>query len=164
MSDSVEKQAPRPLDGLTSRGGRFAVVASRFNAPVVDRLLEGALEAFRRTGTRAEDVSVVRVPGAFELPLMAAHLIESDACDAVVALGCVIRGETAHFEHVSRAATDGLRDVSLEFRVPVGFGVLTTDTIEQAMDRSGGTDRTGANHGFDAAMAAIEMLDRMRQG
>ncbi len=163
MSDSVDKQGPRPIDGLTSKGGRFAVVASRFNAPVVDRLLEGALEAFRRTGTRVEDVRIVRVPGAFELPLMASHLIESNACDAVIALGCVIRGETAHFEHVSRAAADGLRDVSLQYRVPVGFGVLTTDTVDQAMDRSGGADGTGANHGFDAAMAAIEMLDRLKE-
>lgn len=159
MTDAKgKKQPPTPAEGLSSAGGRFAIVASRFNAHVVDRLVDGALEAFRKTGTEVGEVALVRVPGAFELPLAAAYLADNEEYDAIVALGCVIRGQTPHFELVSRAATDGLGRVALEFGIPIGFGVLTTDTLEQAMARSGGANGSaGNNRGFDAAMAAIEM-------
>jgi 6,7-dimethyl-8-ribityllumazine synthase len=149
-----DKQTPEPFEGLRSQHGRFAIVASRFNAHVVDRLVEGALEAFDQKGTPRDEVPVFRVPGAFELPLAVGCLIDTGDYDAVVALGCVIRGETPHFEHVSRTSTDGLAQVSLEYGVPVGFGVLTTDDLDQAMTRSGGDV---GNKGFDAAIAAIEM-------
>ncbi len=165
MTDGPEnKQAPAPPDGLDSTGCRFAIVASRFNAHIVDRLLEGALQAFVQTGTAAEDVDIVRVPGAFELPLAVARLADSENYDAVVALGCVIRGDTPHFEHVSRAAADGLQRVALEFGLPVGFGLLTTENVPQAMERSGGNDGTiRQNRGFDAAIAAIEMARMFKE-
>ena len=148
------KKPPTPPEGLSSAGRRFVIVASRFNSHVVDRLVEGALDAFEATGTGRDGVRVVRVPGAFELPLEVSALLETLPLDGVVALGCVIRGETPHFEHVSRAATDGLREVSVDYGVPVGFGVLTTNDLDQAMARSGGA---GGNRGFDAAIATIEM-------
>lgn len=125
----------------------------------MDRLIDGALEAFRNTGTRSEDVKIVHVPGAFELPLGAQRLAEATETDAIVALGCVVRGETPHFEYVCRAATDGLLRVSLDLGIPVAFGVLTTDTVDQAMARAGGE---AGNKGFDAAIAVIEMLQRLR--
>jgi 6,7-dimethyl-8-ribityllumazine synthase len=163
VTDSSAKQTPAPTEGLSSKGARFVIVASRFNENVVGRLLEGARAAFDRTGTGSGAVDVVRVPGAFELPLAVASLADSETYDAVVALGCVIRGETSHFEHVSRAATDGLQRVSLEFGIPVGCGILTTDTVEQAMERSGGADGAArANRGFDAAIAAIEMVQLLK--
>jgi 6,7-dimethyl-8-ribityllumazine synthase len=146
------KESPGVPDGLSSGGLRLAIVASRFNGAIVDRLVEGALEAFRATGTPPEKVTLVRVPGAFELPLAAARL--AGAHDAVVGLGCVIRGETAHYEHVARVAADGLARVQLDSGVPVGFGVLTTDTVEQAQARAGGQE---GNLGFSAAMAVVEM-------
>ncbi len=153
------KQAPEIPEGLSSTGCRCAIVASRFNAHIVDRLVDGALEAFAGTGTGSDEVKLVRVPGAFELPLAVQHLAEASDYDAIVALGCVIRGETPHFEHVSRAAADGLARVSLELGIPVAFGVLTTETVDQAMSRAGGD---AGNRGFDAAIAAIEMIHKLR--
>lgn len=146
-------------DAPSSRGLRAAVVAASFNEDIVAGLLEGAIAAFDGTGTPAADVRVVRVPGAFELPLAARALASSGQADAIVGLGCVIRGETAHYEHVARAAVDGLQRVSLDFGIPVGFGVLTTETEAQARDRAGGTK---GNLGFDAAIAAIRMAVLLR--
>ena len=145
-------------EGLNSSGVQIAIAAARFNTHVVERLLSGALDALESTGTPRGNVTVVWVPGSFELPLAARRLAKSARYDAIVALGCVVRGETSHNEHVGRAATDGLLRVMLDTGLPVGFGVLTTDTVEQAMDRSGGA---AGNRGFDAAVAAIEMVGRL---
>ena len=151
------KKEPETIEGLRSEGYRFAIVAGRFNQEIVDRLLEGALNALEKTGTRRDGVDVVRVPGAFELPLAAQRLAKN--CDGVIALGCVIRGETPHFEYVSQAATHGLERVSLDSGIPIGFGVLTTDNVEQALARAGGGI---GNRGYDAAIAVIEMVQSLR--
>jgi 6,7-dimethyl-8-ribityllumazine synthase len=138
---------------------RIAVAAARFNNHVVERLVSGALDALEATGMPRQDVTIVWVPGSFELPLAVRRLAKSARYDAIVALGCVVRGETSHNEHVGRAATDGLLRVMLDTGLPVGFGVLTTETVEQAMARSGGA---AGNRGFDAAVAAIEMVGRLK--
>ena len=143
--------APRP-DGT---GRRVAILAARFNGEVVNRLVAGATAALSASGVVAEDVEVIWVPGAFELPLGARAAASSRRFDAVVALGAVIRGETAHFEFVAGEAARGLQDVAVTSGVPVSFGVLTTDTAEQAMARAGGAR---GNKGWDAAMAALEMV------
>ena len=140
--------------GLEARGRRFAVVVSRFNQPVTSRLLDGALAAFGRGGVDDRDMEVVWAPGAFEIPLVAQRLARSEQFDAVVCLGAVIRGETAHFDYVAGECARGVQEVALETDVPCLFGVLTTDTLEQALDRAGGAH---GNKGWDAAMAAMEM-------
>jgi len=140
--------------GLEARGRRFAVVVSRFNQPVTSRLLDGALAAFGRGGVDDGDLEVVWAPGAFEIPLVAQRLARSEQFDAVVCLGAVIRGETAHFDYVAGECARGVQEVALETGVPCLFGVLTTDTLEQALDRAGGAH---GNKGWDAAMAAMEM-------
>ena len=140
------------------RGRRFAVAVSRFNEPVTSRLLDGAVAAFRRHGVDDEDLEVAWTPGAFELPLVALRLARSDQFDAVVCLGAVIRGQTAHFDHVAGQAARGIEDVALETGVPCIFGVLTTDTLEQALDRAGGDH---GNKGWDSAVAAMEMAGLM---
>ena len=137
-----------------ARGRRFAVVASRFNEVVVNQLVAGATECLRHHGLADEDVDVAWVPGAFELPLAARRLAETDRYDAVICLGAVIRGETAHFDHVAGQAAAGIQRVALDTGVPVLFGVLTTENFEQAMDRAGGKH---GNKGWDSAMAAMEM-------
>jgi 6,7-dimethyl-8-ribityllumazine synthase len=139
---------------LEGRGRRFAVAASRFNDVVTSRLVEGALAAFRRHGISDQDVEVAWTPGAFELPLAAKRFVESGGFDAVVCLGAVIRGETAHFDYVASECARGIQEVSLRTGIPCIFGVLTTDTVEQALDRAGGKH---GNKGWDAAQAAIEM-------
>ena len=151
------KQEPALLADLDSSAYRFAIAAGRFNQEIVDRLLEGALSALEATGTPRDGVKVLRVPGAFELPLAAQRLAQH--CDAIIALGCVIRGETPHFEYVSQAAAQGLERVSLDSGIPVGFGVLTTENVAQAQARAGGE---AGNRGYDAAIAAIEMLLSLR--
>ncbi len=162
--DPETKQAPSPIERLDSGDGRYVIVASRFNARIVDRLVEGALAAFDRTGTPAPGVPVVRVPGAFELPLAALCLARSGRYDGIVALGSVIRGETSHFEHVARAAADGLQKVAVDSGVPIGFGVLTTDTFAEAWARAGGdAGEFSENRGGDAALAAIEMVQLLRE-
>jgi 6,7-dimethyl-8-ribityllumazine synthase len=138
---------------------RFAVVASRFNDTIVERLLDGALDGLVRHGARAENVSVVRVPGAWETPLICRRLAKSGQFEAVIALGCVIRGATAHYDHVAGAAAQGVAAAALETGVPVVFGILTTDNIEQALERSG---TKAGNKGFDAAMAAVELVTLAR--
>lgn len=133
---------------------RFAVVASRFNDTIVRRLVDGALDAFRRAGVPEDRVTTVWVPGAFELPVAAKKLAESGTYDAVLLLGCVIRGATAHFDYVAGQAAAGAQRVAVDTGVPVLFGVLTTDTIEQALERSG---TKAGNKGADTALAAVEM-------
>lgn len=144
----------------TGVGRRFAVVVSRFNSLVTERLLAGALDAFARHGVPEEAVDVARVPGAFEIPLVAERLASSGAYGAVVALGAVVRGETSHYDHVCQAVTSGVLRASLDTGVPVLFGVLTTDTMEQALDRAGGK---AGNKGAEAAVAAIEMANLVAQ-
>ena len=140
--------------------GRIALLASRFNELVVARLIEGARDALLRHGVSDEQLTLVRVPSAFELPLTADKLAASGRFDAIVALGCVIRGDTAHFDYVAGGAANGLMQVSLDHGLPVGFGVLTVDTLEQALDRAGAK---AGNKGADAALAVIEQLNLVRQ-
>ena len=143
---------------LDARGLKFAVVCARFNSFVTDRLLEGALDALKGYG--AVDVEVVKVPGAWELPLAAKTIAEHNKPHAIIALGAVIRGDTPHFDYVAGQAASGLMAVQLETGIPVAFGVLTTNTIEQAADRAGGKD---GNKGYDAAITAIEMAEQIRR-
>jgi len=135
-------------------GRRFAIAASRFNGIVTSKLVEGATAAFRRRGVDEDDIEIAWTPGAFELPLVAKRLAESGQFDAVVCLGAVIRGETTHFEYVAGESARGVQRVTLDTGVPCIFGVLTTETLEQALDRSGGKH---GNKGWEAATAAIEM-------
>ncbi|MBI2756654.1 MAG: 6,7-dimethyl-8-ribityllumazine synthase [Chloroflexi bacterium] len=141
-------------------GLRFAVVVSRFNEFITKPLLEGALDAFRRHGGADEDVTIVWVPGAFEQPLVAKRLAESGSFDAVVCLGAVIRGATAHFDLVAGQSASGIASAALDTGVPIMNGILTTDTIEQAIERTG---TKAGNKGFDVAVAAVEMADVLRQ-
>jgi 6,7-dimethyl-8-ribityllumazine synthase len=138
------------------QGRRFAVVVSRFNEAVTQRLVEGALDALVRHGVSFDDIDVVWVPGAWELPLAARRVAASERYDAIVALGAVIRGDTPHFDYVAGEASRGLATASADFDVPIGFGVLTCDTVAQAEARSGGEH---GNKGWDAALAALEMAD-----
>jgi 6,7-dimethyl-8-ribityllumazine synthase len=136
--------------------GRFAVVAARFNAVVVDALVAGAVDAFRRHGVADDAVDVVRVPGSFEIPVVARRLAETKRYAAVVCLGAVIKGDTDHYDHVAAAATNGVLQASVLTGVPVIFGVLTCDTLEQAVNRAGGK---AGNKGFEAAVTAVEMAN-----
>jgi 6,7-dimethyl-8-ribityllumazine synthase len=145
---------------LEAGGRRFAVAVSRFNEVVTTRLLDGAVAAFRRHGVSEADVEVAWVPGAFELPVVARSLAVSDRFDSVVCLGAVIRGETDHYRYVAGQAAAGIQRVTLETSVPCIFGVLTTDTLEQALDRAGGEH---GNKGWDAATAAIEIAGLLDQ-
>lgn len=149
------------LEGqLTLREAKFCVLAARFNDRIVEDLVRGALDALRRHGLADSAVDLVRVPGAFELPLAAKKLARSRQYDAIIALGVVIRGATPHFDYVCGECAAGLNRVSLEFEVPIGFGVLTCDTVDQALERSG---IKHGNKGADAALAAIEMVSLLRQ-
>ena len=145
---------------LNAAGLKIAVVCARFNGFITDRLLAGALDALKRSGVAESDIEIVKVPGAWELPLAAQTIAELKKHDAIVALGAVIRGDTPHFDHVAGQAALGLAAVQLETGVPVAFGVLTTHTIEQAIDRAGGKS---GNKGYDAAITAIEMANLIRQ-
>jgi 6,7-dimethyl-8-ribityllumazine synthase len=145
---------------LTAQGAKFAIVVSRFNSFVTERLLEGALDCLKRHGCREEDLTVYKVPGAFEIPLLAKKLAKSDEFDAVIALGAVIRGETPHFDYVAAEVSKGVAAVSLETEKPVIFGVLTTDTVEQAIDRAGAK---AGNKGWEAALSAIEMVNLLKE-
>lgn len=137
-------------------GRRFAVVASRFNEEITSKLLDGALECLVKHGVKLDDIDVVWVPGAWELPSAAERLLASDRYDGLVAVGAVIRGETPHFDYVAGEASRGLSELQREFNVPIGFGLLTTDNDEQAEARSGGAH---GNKGYDSALAALEMVD-----
>jgi 6,7-dimethyl-8-ribityllumazine synthase len=145
---------------LNAAGLKIAVVCARFNGFITDRLLAGALDALKRSGVAETDTEIVKVPGAWELPLAAQTIAELKKHDAIVALGAVIRGDTPHFDHVAGQASLGLAAVQLETGIPIAFGVLTTHTIEQAIDRAGGKS---GNKGYDAALTAIEMADLIRQ-
>lgn len=145
---------------LDARGLKFAIVCARFNSFITDRLLDGAIGALTRSGANPDDIEIVKVPGSWELPLVVKTLANQKRHDAIVALGAVIRGETPHFDHVSSQASSGLAAVPLETGVPVAFGVLTTNSVEQAIDRAGGKS---GNKGYDAAIAAIELADLLRR-
>jgi len=145
---------------VAGAGTRIAIMSTRFNSLIVEQLEAGALDCLKRHGVDLAQVSVVRAPGAFELPVIAARLARSGKYDCIIALGAVIRGSTAHFEHVAGACSRGLASVATETGVPVIFGVLTTDTIEQAVERAG---TKAGNKGADAALAALEMISLMRQ-
>jgi len=140
----------------TGEHRRYAVVASRFNHDIVERLVDGALDAFVRHGAAADDVDVVWVPGAWELPIAARRLLASERYDAIVAVGAVIRGGTPHFDYVAGEASRGLALASTDFDTPIGFGLLTCDNMQQAEERAGGAH---GNKGWDAALAALEMSD-----
>jgi 6,7-dimethyl-8-ribityllumazine synthase len=144
---------------LDARGLKLAVIVSRFNSFITDRLLEGALDAIRRTGGDPDAVELIRVPGSWEMPVVAAELARAKKVDAIICLGAVIRGETPHFDYVAGNSASGLAHVCAETGVPVAFGVLTTNTVEQAVDRAG---TKSGNKGFDAAMTAIEMARLLR--
>ena len=143
---------------LVAEGKKFAIVVSRFNDFISDKLLGGALDALTRSGTRDKDIDIVKVPGAFEIPLVAQKLAAKKRHDAVICLGAVIRGSTPHFDYVSAEVSKGVAAVSLETGVPVIFGVLTTDSLEQAIERAG---TKAGNKGWDAALAAVEMANLM---
>jgi 6,7-dimethyl-8-ribityllumazine synthase len=145
---------------LLAQGLRFGIVISRFNDFICDRLLGGALDALKRSGGSEEQIDVFKVPGAFEIPLLAKQVAISGRYDAVICLGAVIRGATPHFDYVASEVSKGIASVSLETRVPIAFGVLTTDTLEQAIERAGSK---AGNKGWDAAMAAIEMVNLIKQ-
>jgi 6,7-dimethyl-8-ribityllumazine synthase len=139
---------------LDATGMKFAIVVSRFNAFITERLLAGATDALRRTGALAADIEIVRVPGAFELPAAAKMLAETGSYSALVAIGCLLRGDTAHYDVIVNEVTRGVGEVAQATGVPVGFGVLTCDTLEQAIDRAG---LKMGNKGFEAALAALEL-------
>ncbi len=144
---------------LSAKDLKFAIVVSRFNSLITEKLLEGALDCIERHEGKQENITIVRVPGAFEIPLIAKKLAKTGNYDAVICLGAVIRGSTPHFDYVASEVSKGIANVSLETEVPIIFGVLTTDTLEQAIERAG--TKMG-NKGFDAAMTAIETANILR--
>jgi 6,7-dimethyl-8-ribityllumazine synthase len=146
-------------DFLTPQG-RFAIVAARFNAVVVDRLLEGALDGLRRHGVADPGIDVVKVPGSFEIPVVAQKLGKSGKYAAIICLGAVVRGDTDHYDYVCSGATSGIANASLNCGIPVIFGILTCNTMEQALDRAGGK---AGNKGFDAAVTAVEMVNLLKK-
>ena len=150
----------RVIEGiLTAKGVKFGIVVSRFNDFINKRLLDGALDALSRHGAEDENISIVKVPGSFEIPLMAQKLADSGKYDAIICLGAVIRGATPHFEFISAEVTKGIAKVTLDSGIPVSFGILTTDNIEQAIERAG---TKSGNKGWDAALSAIEMVNVLK--
>jgi 6,7-dimethyl-8-ribityllumazine synthase len=145
---------------LSAAGLRFAIVIARFNSFITDRLLAGCLDALRRSGAAMENVELVKVPGSWEMPIVVRELARQKRFDAIICLGAVIRGDTPHFDYVAGQAASGLAQTAAETGVPVAFGVLTTNTVEQAVDRAGAKS---GNKGFDAAMTAIEMASLLRK-
>lgn len=157
MSNELPPVEPTDFSGslVVPKDARFALVAGRFNTFIVERLIEGAVDALTRHGCPAERIVTIRVPGSWEIPLVCSRLARSKRFDGIVALGAVIRGGTPHFEYVAAEVTKGIAATTLETQVPIGFGVLTTDSIEQAIERAG---TKAGNKGFDAALAVIEMV------
>ncbi len=150
---------PKYLEGrLSAEGKQFAIIVGRFNDFISDRLLGGALDALVRCGAKDEEIDVVKVPGSFEIPLMAKKMSAKGCYHAVICLGAVIRGATSHFDYVSAEVSKGVAQAGMESGVPVIFGVLTTDTVEQAIERAG---TKAGNKGWDSAMAAVEMANLM---
>ena len=145
---------------VDARGMKIGIIVSRFNNFITAKLLDGALEGLRSHGGADDDLTVVHVPGAFEIPMVAARMAASGKFDALVCLGAVIRGDTPHFEYVCDAVRHGISEAVWEYRKPISFGVLTTDNVQQAMERSGVKD---ANKGYEAALTAIEMVNVLRQ-
>ena len=154
-------EQPKIVEGeLHARDLRFGFIAARFNDFVVEPLIRGALDALRRHGATDKQIEIVRVPGAFDIPIVARKLALSRRFDALVALGAVVRGQTPHFDYVAGECSSGLARIALESGVPIAFGVLTTDTMEQAVDRAGGK---AGNKGADCALVAIEMANLLRR-
>lgn len=152
---------PKIIEGkIVAKGMKFGIVASRFNDFICGRLIEGTLDALMRAGAEEKDIVIHKVPGSFELPLTAKKIAKSGRYDAIICLGAIIRGATPHFEYISAEVSKGIAVVGLETEVPVVFGVLTTDTIEQAIERAG---TKSGNKGADAAMTAIEMVDLFKK-
>ncbi len=150
---------PRVIEGkLTAEGKRFGIVVARFNDFISDRLLGGALDALVRSGASEDDIEIVKVPGAFEIPLAASKMVKREKYDAVICLGAVIRGSTSHYDFVCAEASKGIAQVSLESGIPVLFGIITTDTIEQAIERAG---TKAGNKGWSSAIGAVEMVNLM---
>lgn len=141
---------------LIAKGFKFAIIVSRFNDFITDRLLEGAVDAIVRSGGSKDNIDVIRVPGAFEIPLVTKRAAKSEKYDAIICVGAVIRGETPHFDYVASEVTKGIAQLNLEFSLPITYGVITTDNTEQAIERAG--NKVG-NKGFDAARSAIELLN-----
>ena len=156
-----EKLQPERINGdLSARGLRFGIVVSRFNSFITERLLSSAMDALERSGAQSGEVTVVHVPGSFELPLAAKKLALAGGYDALIAIGCILRGETAHYDYVCSETSRGLQLAQMDTGVPVIFCVLTCDTLEQAIDRAG---LKGGNKGFEAGLAAIEMAQLSRK-
>jgi 6,7-dimethyl-8-ribityllumazine synthase len=152
---------PKVIEGkFIGESKRFGIIISRFNNFVSNKLLEGALDALARHNVSEENITIVYVPGAYEIPLTSKKMAQSNKYDAVIALGAVIRGETPHFDYVASEVAKGVAQVNLETGVPVIFGILTTDSLEQAVERAGSK---GGNKGFDAAMSALEMISVCEQ-
>jgi 6,7-dimethyl-8-ribityllumazine synthase len=157
----VANDLPRIIEGeLNARDLRLLIVAARFNEIVVEPLVRGALDAFKRHGVAERQIDIVRVPGAFDIPVVVKKLAEAKRYDAIVTLGAVIRGQTPHFDYVAGQCAGGISRIALESGIPIAFGVLTTDTMEQAMDRAGGK---AGNKGADCALVAIEMANLLRR-
>jgi len=153
--------AIKTIEGdLRVRNARFCIVVSRFNSFVVESLLAGAVDALKRHGAEESDLAIVRVPGAFEMPVAIEHIAQKGGYDAIIAIGAVIRGGTPHFDFVAGECVKGMAQVSLRYAIPVSFGVLTVDTIEQAIERAG---TKAGNKGAEAAMSAVEMVNVIRQ-
>lgn len=148
------------IEGETNpKGAKVGIVVSRWNSSITEKMLDGAIKALKGNGIKEEDITVVRCPGSFEIPLAAQHLLEQTDVDGVIALGVVIRGGTPHFEYVCDAVTRGVTDLNLKYMKPVAFGVLTTDDVKQALDRAG----EKGNKGGEAALALLEMIDVERK-
>ncbi len=153
--------ASKVIEGnLDAKGLKFAILVTRFNSIITERLLAGALDALARTGCSEKDIEIIKAPGSWELPMLARRLAGSKKYDAVICLSAVIRGDTPHFDYIAAEVSKGLAQTAMECGVPVSFGVLTCDTLEQAIDRAGAKS---GNKGFDAAMGAVEMGNLMRQ-
>ncbi|HEX9860588.1 MAG TPA: 6,7-dimethyl-8-ribityllumazine synthase [Nitrospirota bacterium] len=152
---------PKEIQGnLSAKGQKFCILVSRFNDFITGKLLEGALDALVRSGAKDDDITVVRVPGAFEIPVVAKKAAAGKKYDAIICLGAVIKGSTPHFDYVSAEVSKGVAAVGMDSGMPVIFGVLTTDSIEQAIERAGSK---AGNKGFDAAMAAVEMVNLFKE-
>jgi len=145
---------------LIAQGFKYGLIVSRFNNFITDKLVDGAVDALTRTGAERDDIEIVRVPGAFEIPLVAKRLLESKRYDALICLACVIRGETPHFDFVASEVTKGIAQLNLEYGLPVTYGIITADNTDQAIERSG--NKMG-NKGFQAAQAAVELLTLFRE-
>ncbi len=151
---------PRVFEGnLDAKGLKFALVVSRFNDVICSRLLDGALDALRRTGAAEDAIDIFRVPGSFEIPLVAKRLAVQKKWDAVICLGALIRGETPHFDYLSAEVTKGVAQTAMETGVPITYGVITADTVEQALNRAG---LKSGNKGFESALSAVELANLMK--